>query len=324
MEQAIVKPTLNGVNGNANKVVETTPSSVPIPADYAKLGLMTGYNPRALEDARLYVTGLSGEGKTTFISSIPDSYLLDGEGGADGIPGRRGLYFDLVKAARKQGKTTYEIYQMIIDKLITDGAAGKRPCRRVIIDTHDAWVEMMGRQLLVEKSAAGVKKYEDIGELGMKGHGHSLLQGRCKNVIVALENAGYTWAVVGHLTRVIETDPVTYVESTKIRPVLSKGYVGPVVRKAELHITINSRTTNEKIDITAPTGRVIKKGGEKLVTRYSIYTRPTEAKAMEGKRRGVPQLPARMEVPMIDGWKVLKTAYDEAVKQSRNINGEKE
>jgi len=36
----------------------------------------------------------------------------------------------------------------------------------------------------------------------------------------------------------------------------------------------------------------------------------------------VPQLPARMEVPMIDGWKVLKSAYDEAVKESRESNGE--
>lgn len=316
MEQTVVQPA----NGNANRVVETTPADVPIPADWAKLGLMTGYNPKTLEDARLYVTGLAGEGKSTFICSIPDAWTLDFEGGDDGVPSRRGKYFDLRKAAKELHVSIYEVYQMIMDKLFEAGKAGKRPCRRVIIDTHDAWVEMMGQHLLKEKSS-GAKTFEDIGELGMKGHGHSLLQGRCKNVLVALEDAGYTWAVVGHLTYVTTTDPITYRESTKIRPILSKGYVGPVVRKAELHITINSLTRTEKADKII-NGKVYKGVDEKEVTRYSIYTRPTEAKAMEGKRRGVPQLPARMEVPMIDGWEVLKTAYDTAVKQSRKDNGD--
>jgi hypothetical protein len=309
------------INGNANKVVATSPSEIPVPADYAKLGLMTGYNPRALEDARLYITGLAGEGKSTFVRSIPDSWVLDFEGGANGVPMGRGLYFDLNAKARELKIEVYELYRKVLDKLIADGKEGKHPCRRIVIDTQDAWVEMEGRQLLFEKNSKGVKKFEDIGELGQKGHGHSLLQGRCKNILVSLENAGYTWAVVGHLTYVSETDPVTYKESTKIRPLLSKGHVGPVVRKAELHITINSRTSTEKVDKEV-NGRVFKGMDEKEVTRYTIYTRPTEAKAMEGKRRGVPQLVARMEVPMVDGWKVLKAAYDKAVEESRTSNGE--
>ena len=307
-------------NGTVNTVVATSPADVPIPADWAKLGLTSGYHPRDLEDARLYVTGLAGEGKSTFLRSIPDAWVLDFEGGANGIPGARAQYFDLATAAKNLGKTIFEVYQMIMDKLLSDGAANKRPCRRVIIDTHDAWVEMMGEHLLKEKSQ-GVKTYEDIGELGMKGHGHSLLQGRCKNVLVALENAGYTWAVAGHLTYVVETDPVTDKTATFIRPVLSKGYIGPVVRKAELHITINSRTIKEKVDKVV-NGRVFKNMEEKEVTRYTLYSRPTEAKAMEGKRRGVPNLPARMEVPMINGWDVLKEAYKIAVEESRNSNGE--
>jgi len=106
-----------------------------------------------------------------------------------------------------------------------------------------------------------------------------------------------------------------------IRPVFSKGYVGPVVRKAELHITINSMTRKEKLDKTV-NGRVFKNMEEKEVTRYTLYSRPTEAKAMEGKRRGVPNLPARMEVPMINGWDVLKEAYEIAVEESKNSNGE--
>ena len=308
------------INGNANKVVETTAAEIPIPADYAKLGLMGGYNPRSIEDIRLYLTGLSGDGKSTFLASIPDTWTLDCEGGAEGIPGRRGLYFNMKAMARERSVDVYTVYSNIIDKLIADGKAGKHPCRRVGIDTHDAWVELLGRHLLAEKSS-GAKQFEDIGELGMKGHGHSLLQGRCRNVLGELEDAGYTWAVVGHLTYITETDPITYKESTKIRPILSKGYVGPVVRLAELHITINSRTAIEKADKVVG-DKVFKGLDEKEVTRYYIYSRPTEAKAMEGKRRGVPTLPARLEVPMVDGWKVLKDAYEKAVEETRKVNGD--
>lgn len=317
MEQAAVQPA----NGNANRVVETAPDSVPIPADWAKLGLMTGYNPKTLEQARIYFTGLAGDGKSTFMGSIPRSIHLDYEGGASGIPGRKNIYVDIPAMARQLGLSAYELHKKIWDKLITDGKAGKRFYDRVIIDTHDAWKELLGRHLLEEKSS-GVRTFEDIGELGMKGHGHSLLQGRCANALGELEDAGYTWAVAGHLTYVTATDPVTYKESTMIRPILSKGYVGTVVRKAELYITINGMTKKEKTDLVKG-GKVFKDSGpEKEVTRYYIYTKPTEARAMEGKRRGVPQLPPVLEVPMIKGWQTLKTAYDKAVEESRKSNGD--
>lgn len=299
---------------NSNVVVKTTPAEIPLPKEYVALGLTNGYNPVAIEDARLYITGLAGEGKTTFVSSIPDAWLIDFEGGADGIPNRRGAYFDIRKIAKQTGKDSCIIYRMILEQLVEDGKKGKRPCRRVILDTHDAWVEMEGRRLLTEKSS-GTKVFEDIGELGMKGHGHSLLQGRCRRILGDLEDAGYTWAVVGHLTYTTETDPVTYRETTKIRPVLSKGYVGPVIRMAELHVTIYSSTKVEKVDKVIG-DKVVKGASEEEITRYHLFTRPTEAKTMEGKRRGVPKLPGRLELPMIDGWNVLKLAYQEAVTES--------
>jgi hypothetical protein len=298
--------------------VKTTPGEIPLPKEYVALGLRTGYNPRPVEDARIYLTGLAGEGKSTFISSIPDAWLIDFEGGAEGIPGRRGSYFDIRDIAKKTGKDTFTVYRSVLEKLLADGKAGRRPCKRVILDTHDGWVEMEGRHLLAEKSTP-TKVYEDIGELGMKGHGHSLLQGRCRRILGDLEDAGYTWAVVGHLTYTVETDPITYKESTKIRPVLSKGYVGPVVRMAELHVTIYSSTRMEKVDRVIG-GKTIRNATEKQVTRYHLFTRPTEAKTMEGKRRGVPNLPGKMEVPMVGGWEVLKKAYNEAVDESMNTS----
>jgi hypothetical protein len=234
--------------------------------------------------------------------------------------GRRSAYFDIHGAARKTNKPAYDIHRTILDKLIKDAKDGKRHWDRVIFDTHDGWVELETTHLLEEKSSAA-KVYEDIGEYGQKGHGHSLVQTRCKNILSELESVGYAWAVVGHLTYNPETDNITGKESTKIRPILSKGYVGPIVRKAELHLTINSMDVKVKQDLVIK-GRTVKGGEEKTVTKYFLYTRPTERKTMEGKQRGVPNLVATMEVPLIGGWDVLKAAYDKAVKESKIKNGD--
>ena len=317
-QTAPVKPDVpvEPVAGGENVMVKTTAAKVPLPAEYVALGLTTGYNPCTAEEVRLYVTGLSGEGKSTFVASIPDAVTIDYERGVNGIPGRKGGYFNIYGTAKKTGRTAYDIHRSILDRLLQDGKAGKRKWNRIIFDTHDGWVELETTHLLEEKSSAA-RTYEDIGEYGQRGHGHSLLQGRLKNTLSELESVGYTWAIVGHLTYVQETDPITYKESTKIRPILSKGYVGPIIRKAELHLTINSTTSKEKTDLLVK-GRTIKGGAENVVTRYYLFTRPTERKAMEGKQRGVPHLTACLEVPMVNGWDVLKKAYTEAVEKSKS------
>jgi len=301
-----------------NIVVPTTPAKIPLPKEYVKLGLTTGYNPCPVEETRLYVTGLSGEGKSTFVSSIPDAWVIDYEKGVGGVVDRRAGYFNIFEAAKKLGKTTYEVHRMIIDMLIEDARNNKRPCKRVVFDTHDGWVELETINFLKEKSA-GVKTYEDIGQYGEKGAGHSLIQGRCKRILADLESNGYTWAVVGHLTYVPETAPDGKTQMN-IRPILSKGYVGPIVRKSELHITINSIAHKERVDSTVK-GQIIKGGKEEVVTRYWLYTKPTEAKRMEGKQRGVPNLARIIEVPMVGGWDVLKQAYNVAVEAAKKQNG---
>ena len=296
--------------------VKTRPNEIPLPDKYVKLGLSDGYNPLPIEDARLYITGLSGEGKTTFVSSIPDAWVIDFEGGAGGIPGRRGKYFDIKKIAQETRQTRYDVYKLILDNLIADGKNNQRPCRRIIIDTQDAWVELMCRQLLKEKSTEK-KVYEDIGEYGQKGHGHSLLQGRCRRVLGDLEDVGYTWAVVGHTKLVTMPDPMdSSKEVTFIRPILSVGYSGIVKRTSEIQVTIQSKITKERKDREVK-GKILKGIDEVEVTKYRLFTRSTEKRATEGKRRGVPSMPGTIEVPIVDGWMPLKEAYEAAVDASR-------
>ena len=305
---------MNG-NSNVNVAVPITPSEIPLPSKYVKLGLTTGYNPKAAEDIRLYVTGLTGEGKSTFIRSIPNAWCIDFEGGDDAVISGKGAYFDLHKMARKTSRSKFNIYREIITGLIEDGKAGKHPCRRVIFDTHDEWVAFEARQLATDKLV------EHIGEYGQHGHGWSLVHARCQKVLGDLENAGYTWAVVGHLGYFTQMNPITNNETTVIRPLLAKGSVGPVVRKAEMHITVYASTKKETIKTKQEiAGKMITNKTEKEVTRYHIYTRPTEAKAMEGKRRGVPQLPGKIEIPMVGGWDVLREAYNKAVEESKKTN----
>ncbi len=266
--------------------VITTPAEIPqipqipLPAKYVALGLMTGYHPIALKDARLYVTGLSGEGKSTFLSSIPNAWVIDFEKGVGSIACRRGAYFNISEIAMKTGKSKYDVYRAIIDNLIGDGKAGKRPCARVIFDTHDEWAALETSNFLNEKSKP-TKMLENIGEYGTKGSGHAMVQGRCKRRPVDLEDAGYTWAVVGHLTYTIETG-LDGKESSALRPVLSKVYVAPVRRLSELWITINSKTTKERVPVVYNTGdgKEVTTSKEQQVTRYNIFTRSNETKSI--------------------------------------------
>lgn len=298
-------------------VVKSAMNDVPLPEKYVKLGLMTGYNPLALEDARIYVTGLSGEGKTTFINSIPRNAVIDCEGGADGIPGRRSTYFNIKKIARDKKKTRYEVYHDILMQLLEDGKANKRYFHRITFDTHDAWAALVTRHLLEEKST-DTKVLENIGDYGQKGHGHSLVQGRMAKIIGDLEDVGYTWCIVGHTKYVTMPDPMdSRKEVSYIRPLLSAGYSGLARRLSELHITIQSTTRKEKEDKKLKGGRVLKGATERMVTRYHLYTRPSDSRSTEGKRRGVPVLPGSIEVPIIDGWKALEKVYNEAVEASR-------
>ena len=132
-----------------------------------------------------------------------------------------------------------------------------------------------------------------------------------------MEDVGYTWAVVGHLKYVTTPDPMDpRKEVTFIRPILSVGYSGIVKRMSELQITIQSQVKKERKDREVK-GRILKGVDEVEVTKYKLFTRSTERRATEGKRRGVPNLPGTIEVPLVGGWDKLKTAYEAAIETSR-------
>jgi hypothetical protein len=289
----------------ANQTVLCTPNSVPtIPKDWAIIGAKTGYDPKPAEALRFWNVGPSGEGKTTFLSSIPDNIILDFDDGASSCPGGR---------ATRIYVESYDHYVQITDKLIAEGKAGNRNWRRVSFDTADEWAGMIINQLQEEKGV------EDITEFGSAGHGWNMIKSRCWNRLRAIEEAGYTWACNGHLQTKDEYDPITKKAKTVLRDSLFPSFSRKITTRADFKLTIYCKQVSKTI--TGPTrrtagGRKISGKKEKTVTNvYFCNSMSTEEKKNKG--RGAPEMDRKFEVPLVRGWDVFKAKYDEAVEAAR-------
>lgn len=287
-----------------NVVVDTAPNAVPvIPADWAALGATFGYAPRLAEDLKLWITGPSGEGKSTFVSSIPDNVILDFDDGANGIPG--------AKALRIQIKD-YEHYMAVTGKMIEEGRSKKKLGKRITIDTVDEWVGMIINQLQIEKNV------EDITEFGRSGHGYALIRARCWSRLRALEQAGYVWACVGHISPKTEINPVDMKERTVLRETVFPSFAKKITTKCDFKLTVyNIPTIVEKTKRKRlEDGRIIPVPDGTITTlKYYIDSQTTSAK--EGKSRAVPTMDRKFEIPLIDGWKEFERRYNDAVAETK-------
>ncbi len=280
-----------------NPVVKVAPRSIS--ADYAALGVEIGYKPRAAEDLRFFVTGPAGKGKTTWVSSIPDTLILDCELGADAIAGAQAA------RVRIQG---YKHYDEIIKKLIEDGENKRRKFKRIVFDTIDEWVHMIAAQLAMEHGC------EDIAEYGDKGSGWRLLATRCWKGIQALSMAGYSWTVVGHLRAKTIKHPVTKKDATILRPTIFPTLADRVISGSDFYTTIwmESKTEQEMetIKVQGATIKRLKKGAEKTTNTYWFDLRAVHGH--DGKARGVPNMKSHFAIPRIGGWKAFVDKYNAA------------
>lgn len=287
-----------------NPTADCTPNTVPIvPDDWATLGAESGYNPKPAEALRLFIVGPSGEGKTTFDSSIEENIILDFDDGANACPGSRSVRIRI---------RDYDHLDTVIDKLVADAKAGKRRWRRVSYDTLDEVVALIKHRLEQEK------KVEDITEFGSQGHGYNLILERLWSKVLDLEQAGYSWAFVGHMRTKTEVDPVTKKEVTKIRESVYPGVAKKILTKADFKLTIYSlpQTIEKTKKQALPGGKVIEvpAGSETKVT-YFLDSMTTEAR--DNKSRGVPTMERKFELPLVGGWDVFKTKYEAAVEAAK-------
>ena len=287
-----------------NVVLPATPNTVPvIPTDWAKLGVQTGYKPKAAEDLNLCIVGPSGEGKTTFESSIPDTMILDLDKAAESIVGTR---------AMRVAISNYEHYMQVTQKLIDDGKKGKHIVHRVSIDTTDIWVDMIKLRLQTEKGC------DDITEFGAQGHGWAMIRERCWSRLRELEEAGYVWSCVGHMITKTETNSVTYKERTVIRDAVFPTFAAKIINSSDFKLTIYC--INKEIakiqKKTLPGGRVIEVPcGTEMTSKYYLDSYTTTER--QGKGRGAPGMIRKFEIPHLNAWDVFVKNYNTAIEAAK-------
>ena len=282
-----------------NIKLAATPNTVPkIPGDWAKLGVRTGYNPKSAEDLNLYIVGPSGEGKTTFESSIPDTMILDFDKSAESVVGTRAMRVPI---------GNYEHYMEITQKLIDEGKAGKHVAHRISFATTDEWVGLIKLQLQIEKGVS------DITEFGQKGHGWGMIRERCWSRLRELEAAGYVWTCVGHMTTKTETSPVDRKERTVIRDSVFPTMSAQIVNSSDFKITIYyvTKTVKEPVEKKLTSGQIIKQTKESIVPVYYLTSLTTEGR--QGKGRVAPGMIRKFEIPAINAWDIFKKNYDVAI-----------
>lgn len=315
MAQRKVKPAYvhPGAQANAstkkalaegNIALPATPNTVPvIPSDWAKLGVVTGYNPKSAEDLNLYVVGPSGEGKTTFDSSIPDNMILDFDKSAESIVGTR---------AMRVAIRSYEQYMEITQKLIDEGKKGKHVVHRVSIDTTDEWLGMIVGRLQAEKGV------DDITEFGSQGHGWAMIRERCWSRLRELEQAGFVWSCVGHMITKTETNPVTHKERTVIRDAAFPSFAAKIVRSSDFKLTIYciNKEIEKKEERILPGGQKITVPcGTEMTSKYFLDSYTTAER--EGKGRAAPGMIRKFEIPHINAWDIFVRNYNVAVEAAK-------
>jgi hypothetical protein len=288
-----------------NPVVDATPNTVPtIPDDWAALGTNAGYNPKPAEALRMFVVGPSGEGKTTFMASIPRNHILDFEKGADACTGSRSHY-----TAVKD----YSHLMALKDKFILDSKNGSRHWDRITVDTIDELIAMIKHQLEEEKLV------EDITDYRSEGYGYNLIMQRFWSIVLDLEQAGYTWAFGGHIKTKTETNPVTKKSETKIRESVYPGIAGKIKAQCDFKLTIYclpETIVEEGPPRKLPSGQSIP-GKKTEVTRKVYYVDSFTTDARDSKQRGVPSMDVKFEIPLVNAWDLFKEKYDSAVEVER-------
>ena len=287
-----------------NVVLPAKPNTVPvIPADWAKLGVVTGYDPKSAEDLNLYVVGPSGEGKTTFDSSIPDNMILDFDKSAESIIGTRAMRVPI---------GSYDQYMAITQKLIDEGKTGKHIVHRVSIDTTDEWIGMIVNRLQFEKGVP------DITDFGAQGHGWSMIRERCWSRLRELEQAGFVWSCVGHMITKTETNPVTHKERTVIRDAVFPSFAAKIVRSSDFKLTIYciNKEIEKKEERILPGGQKITVPcGTEMTSKYYLDSYTTAER--EGKGRAAPGMIRKFEIPHINAWDVFVKNYNVAIENAK-------
>lgn len=278
---------------------ETTLVSGVLPDHWQKLGGSMEYVPLPLELSRFYIWGPPKSGKSTFAASFPNAVHIDIEGGAHSIVHRRARWYyapvlhdgELTEVHRKLGGVSLT---SLMDAL-TRGS----PFTTVIVDTFDALLDLALKEM--ERTSGKTTK-----EAGWGTGGWTDVNNLALSWVRRLTGAGYGLVTLAH--QKIETETIGQKEISFLRPASSPGTYGPLFRDADYIMRIG-RDDKGKWDPAL----------KRVRTTYKLEVANTDNLRPDCSQGVRVSLTESLEIPQVDGYNVLRRAYDAAVAASRKL-----
>lgn len=288
----------------------TKPDGTLIPAKYAKFNVVRQWDPTDPQRLRIFLCGFPGEGKTNFVMSNPHAWVLDPEDSSRDVKNP--------KAARIYLPGGMSDYLALIDMLEEDGLKGNPPCKHLVFDTMDKFMDHVILYLTEQYNKTHDKPLASITEYGQSGAGWFRIRDFIIKFLSRLYAAGYGWTAVGHLMEV--KDPDT--KKLRSKAVLAPSLMSAMYREAQFLMHVIRTTESQPVvvgqdPIKTAGGRILKKDRIEIKTtqkvRLQLANLPTSDKIeRETKARYFESLPRDILLPLGGGWDAFEQAYSKA------------
>ena len=269
---------------------------------FAALGVKHGFDPLTPERASIVVLGWSGDGKTTWVSSIPRCLIIEFSDSAGSVVGAK---------AHRIRVLTWAEYDALRTLLLTSKKDGSCPYDTIAIDTGDEWFDILAEKVISDYNKIG--KHADahnIGDVGQNGAGYGDVGDLMEKELRGLQAGGFGWVFTGHLREKdveVEMGGVKKT-STVIRPVLTQSSARHVVRMAyikaqiiDVPVLVDMRPNAAGKLIPIPTDRMEK------------FLRVTTTQADEEIKKKLHHLPDRIPFPRLGAWDIFTAEWTKAV-----------
>jgi len=285
-----------------------------IPKEFAGIsGLSSGFNPSALSESRLVITGMPGAGKSTFLNSFPFLLMLDPERGGDTVADPRALRF--TAPPELDIKDVPAAYEGMVDKTIA--SAKDSGFTMIGIDTIDEFIDVFAEAFCARHNIPDLLAYS-----GGDGNGYTIVRKQVFGLLDRVHRAGLGWAIIAHTTTKTVRSGGEEKEVTRLA--VSDSFRAAIFKKCEHMLFIEHGVEEQTIPGKERTikGKVIKGKDRKEYQKVRVLKTRPGGLFMGGDAQDVKvrvPLPERMVLPEVGGYEVFDAAYSVAV---GNLTGE--
>lgn len=285
----------------------------------AGIPFQTEYSPPPPEQACILLLGLRGQFKSSFCMSNPDAVVFDWEDGCSAVINRKARPVPMVPSVGSGVPTEWlkltpwERYERTRDALLKAAQAGKPPCKTVVFDTLDAFMDTILQRFCKEKN---VESPGDYGASAKGSKGWYLVRDIFMNEFRLFRAAGYGVWISAHLrTKHMQKDgnDVTYVE-----PWVQESVRGMLFREVHQILTIESLALKEKVlDEKVIAGKTVSVPREVERRVVRLRTIP-QARNTDVKTRV--HIPDKLELDLDNLCGNYFKAYQEEVERVKKLN----